>query len=153
MIPVTQTKVVVKNSAGDWVVHGNCYAAVIASMLELPITEVPNVEVLFHVDDYLWNTVMDSFLMHKGYELSCDDRYKVFHPELQIHGDAGDVNLLRDELKDDYYLVSGLSKRGVQHITIYQNGKMVHDPHPTKEGIDTLERFESLRKIQNNTHE
>ncbi len=37
MIPVTQTKVVVKNSKDEMVVRGNCFAAAIASIMELPI--------------------------------------------------------------------------------------------------------------------
>lgn len=51
MIPVTQTKIVIKDVNGNRVVHGNCYAACIASILEVPITEVPNVEVFFHLDN------------------------------------------------------------------------------------------------------
>lgn len=47
MIPVTQTKMVVRNQAGEMVVRGNCWAAAIASMLEVPISEVPNAEVFF----------------------------------------------------------------------------------------------------------
>lgn len=55
MTPVTQTKVVVKNSKGNTVVNGNCYAAAIASMLDVPITEVPNIEVFFGTTfDYKW---------------------------------------------------------------------------------------------------
>ena len=56
MIPVTQTKVSVIKSTGETVVYGNCYAAAIASMLELPITEVPNVEVLFYLKDNEYTT-------------------------------------------------------------------------------------------------
>lgn len=52
MTPVTQTKVVVKNSKGNTVVNGNCYAAAIASMLDVPITEVPNIEVLATIPIY-----------------------------------------------------------------------------------------------------
>ena len=40
MIPVTQTKVVVRNSEDKIIVNGNCWAAAIASILELPLTEV-----------------------------------------------------------------------------------------------------------------
>jgi hypothetical protein len=154
VIPVTQTKVVIKNSKGDEIVRGNCFAAAIASMLELPITEVPNVEVLFDVDDTYYIEVMHAFLKSKGYELFTDDRYKVFHPELevQLRAPAGEdldewADRMRCELKDQYYLVSGETVRGYYHVCIYQNGVLVHDPFPTREGLIKLEHFRSLDKI------
>lgn len=139
MIPVTQTKVVVKNKNGDVVVRGNCYAAAIASMLELPIDEVPNVEVLFGIDDYSWAAVMHSFLEHKGFELYTNDDFRCFHDKPWLSDKI-------DYCKDKYYLVSGDSPRGVKHITIWMNGKMEHDPHPSRDGILTLEIFEELVK-------
>lgn len=153
MIPVTQTKVSIINSKGEHVVNGNCLAACIASLLELPITEVPNVEVFYHLpkgDDYYWD-VLDKWLSSKGYKLSTDDRYKCFHPEI-AHKSINNEERLADyiiELIDKYYLVTGKSPRGLSHITIWKNGEMVHDPHPTKEGIQTLTHFQVLEKIKN----
>lgn len=154
MIPVTQTKVVVRNSKDEIIVHGNCYAACIASLMELPITEVPNVEVFFHLDNSFWNEIMLTFINSKGWDIGCDDRFKVYHPELhyQLRGPADKdfdlwLNELKFELLREYYLVSGQSSRGVNHICIYQNGRLVHDPHPTKEGILTFDFFQSLEKI------
>lgn len=154
MIPVTQTKVVVKNSKGEFVVHGNCYAAAIASMLELPITEVPNVELFFSGDeDVFWDTIMSNFLRRKGYELVDGDEYKIFHPEYEPRHHAAMDEGLRDLLhdmgkyKDDFYFVSGDSPRGVKHICIYKEGVMVHDPHPTREGILNHLWFQKLVRI------
>ena len=59
MVPVTQTKISVFNSAGEYVVYGNCYAAAIASLLELPISEVPNIEVLYDIDNGFYRKVLD----------------------------------------------------------------------------------------------
>lgn len=81
MIKIFQTKVVVKNSKGDIVQRGNCYAACIASILEVPITEVPNVEVFYHIEDSsFWIEAMLTFLQSKGWDLCSEDRYKRFHP-------------------------------------------------------------------------
>ena len=144
MIPVTQTKVVVTNSKGEKVVNGNCFAACIASLLELPITEVPNVEVFFHMETGYWQDVMDTFLESKGYELASGHQFQCFHfPDLDIP----DREKLMEELKDQYYLVYGDSPRGVYHSTIWQNGVMVHDPHPSRDGILNLGDFKYLRKI------
>lgn len=150
MIPVTQTKVVVKNSKGEEVVRGNCYAACIASMLELPITEVPNVEVFFHINDYPhWYVIMDTWLKSKGWELIGDMNYQCFHSGLITDPEfLCQVDELCKKLKDSYYLVSGQSARGVSHICIYQNGQLVWDPHPSREGLVTIDNFQTLEKIQ-----
>jgi hypothetical protein len=148
MIPVTQTKVVVKNSKGEWVIRGNCYAAAIASMLEVPITEVPNVETLFDIGGTLWAEVMHAFLTHNGWELMTNEDFRVFHDD--NHGaELGQRGAMLDYCKDKYYFVSGDTIRGIKHICIYKNGELVHDPHPTKEGLVTLEIFEELIKPTN----
>ena len=39
-----------------------------------------------------------------------------------------------------YYLVVGQSPRGdFKHIVVYENGKMVHDPHPDGTGLASIE--------------
>ena len=147
MIPVTQTKVVVKNSKGDTVVRGNCFAAAIASLVEVPLTDVPNVEVLFYVDDVSWYGVMDAWLRANGYEIRTNNGFDVFHKPDKFREDIR-VDLWND-LRGRYYLATGMSPRGVMHVCIYQDGVMVHDPHPTREGIDesTIEYFEEIVKL------
>jgi hypothetical protein len=147
MIPVIQTKMVVKNSKGEMIVRGNCLAACIASLLEMPISEVPNIETLYGIDDNYYWEVLWRWLGHLGYELSTDDRFRVYHDKEYLKGDYRQIDELRRFLKDKYYLISGKSPRGIQHVCIYQNGKLIHDPHPTKEGILTEEYFESLEFV------
>lgn len=147
MIPVTQTKVVVKNSVGEMVVRGNCFAAVIASLVEKPITDVPNVETLFDIDNVSWYGVMDAWLRGNGFEIVTNNNYKVFHNPAEFNDDTRDV--LMKELSGKYYMASGMSPRGVHHVCIYKDGVMVHDPHPTREGIDesTMSYFEEIVKL------
>lgn len=159
MIPVTQTKQKKKiEYHGKWIQqYGNCFASCIASIMEIPLSEVPNVEVLFDVYGDYYLDVMNEWLAKQGWEYSSGDEYKIFHPEFMSIKDFGSDNNTfeeRDEmrkmwceamvheqdLKDDYYLVSGISPRNkedstTRHITIWQNGKMVHDPHESREGI------------------
>lgn len=150
MIPVTQTKVVVKNSKDEMVVRGNCFAAAIASLVEKPLTEVPNVEVLFDVDGVSWYGVMDAWLRANGFEIITNNGYKVFHSPSEFNEETR-VDLWND-LRGKYYMASGMSPRGVMHVCIYQDGVMVHDPHPTREGIDetTISYFEEIVKLQQN---
>ncbi|MGN6438517.1 MAG: hypothetical protein ACTHMM_18380 [Agriterribacter sp.] len=145
MIPVTQTKVVVNKSTGEKVVHGNCYAACIASIMGLPITEVPNVEVLFDIDDFYWSQVMHTWLNSKGWELYTNNDFKVFHDEHYGVNDGRREDYL-NSCSGKYYLVSGKSPRGVMHMCVYKDGQLVHDPHPTREGVSTCEYFEELIK-------
>jgi hypothetical protein len=147
MIPVTQTKFHVRNKDGKIVQRGNCFAAVVASFLEVTIHDVPNTEVFFFEDktddaNSYWSEVMHTFLNAKGWEWSGDTRYKVFHPEFGVVDEE-----LKERLKDTYYLVIGQSARGVGHVCIYQNGVMVHDPHPSRDGLETVEYFESIERI------
>lgn len=156
MIPVNQTKFAIKNSNGEYVQRGNCYAACIASMLEVPITEVPNVEVFFDMESGFWSEVMMTFLNHKGWDLCSDIMLRRFHPN-----ETGGFNFMssynpekREErfiddyykYKDKFYLVSGDSPRGIRHMCIYQNGLLVHDPHPSKDGLINFHEFQTLDK-------
>ena len=104
MKPVDQTQFKTETT------KGNCMTAAIASMLELPLEEVPN----FVEQDDFWGS-LDSFL--KSY------------------------NLCLRTIDTDWcppwpHFVEGLSPRGVPHIVIYEGDKMVHDPHPSRAGVE-----------------
>lgn len=154
MNKVWQTKVVVRNSDDDIVVNGNCYAAAIASMMELPIEQVPNVEVLFNMSDkdkFFWDDVMNKWLNNRNYNIQDASEFRIFHPEIfepefKEHGLTFNIAEERKKLKDQFYFCEGPSKRGVFHICIYQNGQLVHDPHPTNEGLVTVNYFKKLVK-------
>jgi hypothetical protein len=153
MIPITQTKVVVRNSKDEVVVNGNCWAAAIASILELPLTEVPNFEIWFKEDTGFWWELTNRFLHISGYKLVYSPWFQAFHKTEEEWNDwikqeefesFGNYHQAREDFKDQYYFISGQSPRGVSHVTIWQNGKMVHDPHPTREGILELKSFEQI---------
>lgn len=146
MIPVTQTKVVVRNSKNEIIVNGNCLAAVLASWLELPIELIPNVETLYFLNNDLWQEVINSFLGGKGLLIRSADEYKVFHTS-DWNPKEGTRAALEDELRDTLYLATGKSSRGVNHIVIMKNGNLFWDPHPTREGIIDITCFEVIEKI------
>lgn len=155
MIPVTQTKTVIRNSQNEMVVRGNCWAAAIASILELPITEVPNFEIWFEWEDGLWWYLTQRFLNKKGFVLEDDNRFQVFHMTeegwRESIGASPSHNEtyadLKAQLQGQFYFINGTSARGVQHVTIWQNGVMVHDPHPSREGILDHRSFEFIRPL------
>lgn len=110
MIPVTQD-IFYDDPQGR---KGNCFQAAIASIVEKPLNEVPHFAAI--EDDTWWDQTCE-FLEENGYKLfDCS-------PEELPH------------VKDNFVLVVGKSPRGVNHSVIYKNGKLAHDPHPSRLGI------------------
>jgi hypothetical protein len=106
MIPVQQTRV----GAG-----GNCMAAAISSILEIPLWEVPE----FSHDD-------DQFLMDVQEFLASRGLYYV-----QVPPDEPTVKAaFRQSLGPAYHTIEGTSPRGGQHAVVGDRGLMIFDPHP-----------------------
>lgn len=139
--------------------RGNCYPAVIASILEMEVEDVFQVQEYY--DEY-WKGPLDDWLQERGWKIKGADDFKAFHQDLWLRqfidtegrnpdGLPGEQwrEIMRDELSDKYYFVAGTSPRNpdINHIVIYQNGKMVHDPHPDQTGILSEEWFSQLIKI------
>lgn len=97
MTPITQTRV------GD---DGNCLPACIASILEIPLSAVPE---LGGDDEWLDN--LNGFLAGYG------KRYT----RVAAKGDVAPVG---------YHTVEGISPRGGLHACVAKDGQLVHDPHP-----------------------
>lgn len=110
MKPVTQTLF------GDK--KGNCFAACIASLLELELGTVPN----FCVDHHSrWWDVLNDWLEPRGF--------------VAIMLRSAEMELYRSA----FVIASGQGPRGCMHSVIYRNGVMVHDPHPSCAGLLDVE--------------
>lgn len=99
--------------------HGNCYSACLASLFEIPLDQVPNFFDVAGDDDSAWWGEVRSWLRARGF---------------------GVITVLVDEnsrldLFDGWFIVGGESCRGIGHATIWRDGQLVHDPHPSKCGI------------------
>lgn len=97
------------------VVTGNCVQASIASILALPLDEVPSFLGLESSD--FWDA-LDGFLLSKGYEL------KMLPPCQHAKG---------------LYLASGATTRGTHHMVVMEGGVLKHDPHPSKQGLVSID--------------
>lgn len=90
--------------------YGNCMQACVASLLDLPMEEVPH----FHHDGCdaptFWERV-EEFFLSKGYVMSYGNMY------------------------DCINISSGPSKRGTTHCVLTQQDKLLHDPHPSRNGL------------------
>jgi hypothetical protein len=99
--------------------NGNCFAACLASLLDLKLWMVPPFEDMFGRDE--WRNRVKEWL---GKMFKMDIIYYDHH---------------KTENMPEFYIASGKSKRGVYHSVIYSNGVLVHDPHPSNDGIDSVE--------------
>lgn len=143
MIPVTQTSFYDPDAPPDKQ-RGNCLTAVVASLLELPIEAVPNF-VQDHVDhatenddeagDWNWWTRLHRFVGEHGHQMRYLRNVEAAEPH-PSHPDG-----FPDPEPGEFYTVSGRSPRDprIHHIVIYRDGQMVHDPHPDRTGITSIE--------------
>lgn len=111
MSEVTQT-ILLDDSAGR---QGNCLQAAVASLLDLPLDEVPH---FIEFDDWFGELV--AFAAALGFEVT----YQAPPATPPALG-----------------LALGQSARGVTHVVVYRDRQAVWDPHPNRSGLVTVEAF------------
>lgn len=111
MKPVKQSKLYYP----DAIHSGNCLAACLASLLELPLWMVPPFEDMFGRNE--WRARISEWL-------------KLVHDMEMVRTDGH-----QPEGLPEFYVTCGMSSRGVGHAVIYSAGALVHDPHPSGDGV------------------
>jgi len=130
---VSQTKFSLFFSDGTRLTYGNCLVACIASILEEPIDEVPNLYTFYGLeDDQLWFKVINMWLEKK-------------------HKKVLTKHSLDEETNESFVIMRGLSKRGKPHTCIYENrsNQLVpyFDPHPTSEYLSAEHYYYIIESI------
>lgn len=114
--------------------RGNCLQAVLASLLELDLADVPHF-VQDHVDndgdsnwEWGWHHRMTTWLHGQG---------------LALFGVPVDQ-------PGEYLAVTGRSPRGqgIHHIVIYRDGELAHDPHPDGTGVLDVTDVFTIRDLE-----
>jgi hypothetical protein len=114
MTPVAQTIMAPADSSQ---MPGNCLQAAVASLLDLPLDEVPH----FVGDDWAsdgernWWTELWTWCQARGLRIGA------FEPA-----------------PGEYYLGNGPSPRDPErrgHVAVFRDGELVHDPHPNGTGV------------------
>lgn len=92
-------------------IPGDCVRACVASILDLPIEEVPH---FVQLHDQEWQLAMIDW---------CEER--------------GIVATWKQGISRDHwpYMVCGPSPRSGRHACVYQSGALLHDPHPSRDGL------------------
>lgn len=105
---------------------GNCLAAAVATVFNLNLYEIP--DFLSFAGD--WFDILIDFSQACGYNLVHD--YEESGHDLNVP-----------------YIAYGMSPRDfkIKHAVVFQNGNMIHDPHPSNEGILTESGYFFFRKI------
>ena len=119
--PVTEMQKVDQTEFGKD--KGNCQSACIAMMLGIPLSDVPNFyDISGKQDDagiIRWNDAYDKFLAKHNV---CRVAFKTF-PGWQ-------------QALKGFYLMVGKSPRGeFNHIVVYKDGALWHDPHHSRDGV------------------
>ena len=115
MKPVMQSKLYREDAP----MRGNCRAACIASLLEVPLWMVPAIEDMRgDLQEERWHEWLD----------------RLFRLEL-IRTQGADAP------SSEYYIACGPSPRSsdIYHSVIYSAGALVHDPHPSGAGVVSVE--------------
>lgn len=101
---------------------GDCVRAITASILELDAKNVPHFVKL--KPGHEWYDDWEKFMQDHG-----------VNPIL-IPG-PWENGIIPKPLR--YYLASGPADRGCKHIVIMHDGKLAHDPHPSRSGLLEIE--------------
>ena len=106
---------------------GNCFQACIASLLNMDLDQVP------HFVDQMVRLKLgrDTAQLNKWL-----DKYLLCYVEVYARH-----NPIELDVPDDvYYLASGPGPRGHRHAVIYRAGALAHDPHPSREGLLSVDQ-------------
>lgn len=126
MIPITQTKFGDPEGPAEDV--GNCWAACIASTLEIPLEDVPD-GLRTETKEEAWDTYQRFLATFNLRAVSLDATEQT--PEWIDHW----INSFGDTILQ----IIGDSPRGPwAHGVIYQKGRLLHDPHPDRTDVKKI---------------
>src|SRR5450830_679451 len=107
-------------------IYGDCFRGALASILDLPISEVPHFARNHPDDEVARQKAIDIYLASKGFYLFGMD---------YLTGVA-DIERVRPKHAGGYYhLIMGIDFDGDGHACVGFNGKLVHDPNPSQKWL------------------
>jgi len=112
--------------------EGNCFPACLASLLEIPLEDVPHFHKKYDDDDAHIHIV----------------KWLLSHGRIYVAFDAEMFDKHCGPIMDtgSYYIAGGDGGRGFNHCAIYQRRKLIHDPHPKGKGLLSFNTYEFLFK-------
>lgn len=105
---------------------GDCFAACIASLLEMPLEEVPN----FCAEGEEWPINAINWYRGQGFAIL----------EFDYSDQPDSVAIAEMKSLGGYCIVSGQSSRfDCLHAVIYKDGELIHDPSPDGGGVKDIQ--------------
>jgi len=122
-------------------VKGNCYSACIASILEIPIKDVPT---------FSYDNGKSSFINASEWLTKYFNMYLVsLQAEYENKFNGENLSILKN--LDVYHLILGPARLyDTYHCCVGLKGVIVHDPNPQRLGLDRINRYEILVPINLN---
>ena len=116
---------------------GDCFQACVASILELPLNQVPN---FCQEDPESWWDNFRLWLVQYGLCPVCVVPPRDTWTAGTDRRKTNEYVLPMPELPNTHYILSGKSPRGHHlHAVVFFGDKMVHDPHKSGAGLDAIE--------------
>ena len=104
---------------------GDCLRACVASVIELPLESVPHfAQYRQPADSHLWWWALVGFCFAHGWDVT----YETEAPEAIA-------------------IASGKSVRGHGHVVVVDNGLLVHDPHPSGDGLCEVDGYYAFARL------
>jgi hypothetical protein len=122
LIPVTQTKFWRPADHPEGRQHGNCQRAAMASLLEIGIDDMPPFETAIGAGTF-WRSI---------YEWMSDQGLKLVTTGTAPKG---------------YAMAYGPASRGVKHAVVVIDGVLAHDPHPSGEGLLSVDLYDAIEPM------
>jgi hypothetical protein len=113
--------------------QGNCLSACVATYLDLPLEDVPHWAEYQRDEGTAWWHHWLGFMAGRG----------LWPTELDDPADAEPGELV---------FVCGPSERGVLHQVLYRDGRLFHDPHPSKAGLLAVTEVLVWRPVTHDHH-
>lgn len=151
----------IKDENGDNISVGSCYPTALACILDLELKEVPYFNLLYwdiknqkkNLKDYIRAkydtsdlTIEEAEESHKNHMHESQGALSLWARVLEYWlASMGwkeiviDNNAIDGWLPDNPsvpYMANGTSPRGLGHVVVCCDGKMIHDPHPNGDGLN-----------------
>lgn len=107
--------------------YGNCHQAAIACLLDKELDEVPHFGAHFESSELFYG-LEGSYLASQGLA-TFNMAFNGTDGLERVLSSIGFMN------RNVQYLIAGRSSRGINHTVVGKGTKIIHDPHPSGEGI------------------
>lgn len=104
-----------------------CWPACIAMLTGIPLDELP----------------------HPMPEELRREEWSHFHNRVlsAMHGRGWTIAALGSRVPTGYAIASGIGPRDRNHAVVVLDGKLYHDPHPSRAGLETVHEYEIVIRI------